>query len=226
MDLDGSNEDIHDEIRGVSGAFTSVTSFIKKASDRNIDIAVAMDVCQKNFDLIEDTARLAQELGAVSFQCNPIMQIGRGKEMEGLNDRQIREFIEILPRLYKEYPGFVNKPDITEEEYDNRLNCGGGHRNIVCSPEGYIRPCVLMKPELINMGNLFNEEIEDIFIRPVFHHFARLQSPNKETCGDCKYVNGCKGCFSRPLISETEMQEDTPGFVCRRKNDILGETVC
>lgn len=222
VDLDCAVEEMHDEIRGVKGAYAAVTSFIKKAAARNLDVSVAMDVYRKNFDYVDDTLRLARELGAVSFSCNPILQIGRGKGLEGLDEQQVQGFLKLIPRLYEDYPDFVRKPDISEEELEHRLNCGGGHRNIVCSPEGRIRPCVLMPPEMLVMGNLFEEKIEDIFSRPVFWHFAKLQSPNKESCGDCKYVGGCSGCFSRPLISEEEMREDTPGFVCRRKRDILG----
>lgn len=214
VDLDGPSADIHDDIRGRKGAFDKVTSFIRAASKRGIPIEIAMDVYEKNLEQMEQTVRLAKELGGVSFTCNPIMELGRGKSMGGLDDRQVTRFIQLILELGEKYEGFVQKADLTGEKLESRKNCGGGYRNIVCSPEGWIRPCILLPPDKKTMGNLLEDDLEELFARPIFKYFAELEAPNQKTCGDCTYAQNCKGCFSRPLTMEDKIKEQTPDLQC------------
>jgi len=221
VDLDGPNEIIHDELRGAKGAFNSVTKFIKEAAKRKIPIDTAMNVYVNNFEYIEETLKLSKLLGASSFSVSTVMEYGRGNNVACLNKEQTFEFMNIISVLYEKYEGFIRKPESTFDDIVKRLNCGGGYRSIVCSPNGDIRPCILLPEDTIVMGNLFTEKIDELFSKPIFKHYANLQAPNKDVCGECAFVNSCTGCFARILLSEEKMKIDVPNLNCEYKQNLV-----
>lgn len=224
VDLDGPNAQIHDNIRGKSGAFDAVTAFISDASKQGVPVEIAMDVCQYNLDTIGETLELARQLGAGSFNCNPIMEAGRGKNLAALNDEQTERFIRSILDLEQKYVGFMGKLDTDGSSTAKRKNCGGGHRNIVCSPEGWIRPCILLPTEKMVMGNLLTEDMGELFSRPIFKWFADLQEPKEDICGNCSHVLACKSCFSRPFIMEEKWRDENGDFRCEYRSRYFPET--
>jgi radical SAM protein with 4Fe4S-binding SPASM domain len=221
VDLDSSDEKIHDDLRGSTGAFTKVTKFIETAANRGMSVEVAMNVYKGNVDHIEDTAVLARDLGAVSFMCSPIMEYGRGENVAVLDDESIQKFILVMNDMYEKYENFVKKPELEVSGVEKRRNCGGGHRNLICSPNGDIRPCVLMPNDMVNMGNLFEEEVSELFAKPVFKHFTDLQAPTREICSGCQFEMSCLGCFSRILLNEDKFKKAEPNFSCKIKDRFI-----
>jgi radical SAM protein with 4Fe4S-binding SPASM domain len=217
VDLDGADAEIHDDLRGSKGAFDKVTTFIKTAAVRGIPIEVAMNIYKANVDFIEKTAVLAKDLGAASFTCSPIMECGRGANIDVLDDESIQKFLTVLNGMYGRKEDFIRKPELDISGIEKRRNCGGGHTNLVCSPVGDIRPCVLMPVGMVKMGNLFEEEATELFAKPVFKHFAALQAPTRETCSGCKFEMTCLGCFSKILLNEEKFKKIDPDFHCKMK---------
>jgi len=221
VDIDCSEEAIHDDLRGVSGAFKAVSKFIKEAAAHKIPIEAAMSVYKNNVDYIEQTLIYSKELGASSFKISPVMEYGRGQNMERLDEEQTYKLLTSLPELHKKYKGFIIEPEVSMDEMEERFNCGGGHRNFICSPNGEIKPCVLLPDDMIVMGNLFTEKTDKLFAKPIFKHFANLQAPNKKICGECQYATSCLGCFARVLLLEETMRAANPDFECIYKKNIL-----
>jgi radical SAM protein with 4Fe4S-binding SPASM domain len=221
VDLDGADAEIHDDLRGSKGTFDKVTTFIKTAAGRGIPVEVAMNIYQANIDFIERTAALAKNLGAASFMCSPIMECGRGANIDVLDEASIQKFLSVLNDMYGKPDGFVKKPELDISGIEKRRNCGGGHTNLVCSPGGDIRPCVLMPVGMVNMGNLFEEEMPELFAKPVFKHFAALQAPTRETCAGCGFAMTCLGCFSKVLLNEEKFKKTNPDFHCKMRDGFV-----
>jgi radical SAM protein with 4Fe4S-binding SPASM domain len=186
-----------------------------------------MNVYKANVDSIEQTTVLAKNLGAESFSCSPIMDCGRGRNMDVLDEESTQKFLLVLNNMYGKYMNFVKQPELDISGIEKRRNCGGGHRNLVCSPDGDIRPCVLMPAGMVPMGNLFEEEETELFARPVFKHFVDLQAPTRETCGGCEFEMSCLGCFGKVLLNEEKFKKTVPDLHCKMQDRFVysGKTV-
>jgi radical SAM protein with 4Fe4S-binding SPASM domain len=144
-----------------------------------------------------------------------------GANIDVLDDESVQKFLTVLNGMYGSHEGFVKKHELDISGIEKRRNCGGGHTNLVCSPVGDIRPCVLMPSGMVKMGNLFEEQAAELFAKPVFKHFAALQAPTRETCSGCKFELTCLGCFSKILLNEEKFKNSEPDFHCKMKDGFV-----
>lgn len=216
IDLDGNSAKPHDELRGISGSFDRVCSSAKKLRDNGISFSVAMNVYPENLELINQTLILSQELGASSFTCSPIIEIGRASHSMILSTEQSIQLFNTLKMLYSEYPDFINKPKTTPDVVENRINCGAGSRSLVLSPLGNLRPCPILGEEHGTFGNIFaenNSEITEIE-KQMYSYFLELQQPKPELCGDCDFTSLCYGCFAHPILYNDLFSHRCKNFSC------------
>ena len=79
ISLDSADDETHDTIRGVKGAFKKATTAIRTFADNGIMPQVIMSIMQVNAQHVEPVIELAEELGASSVKFNIIQPTGRGE---------------------------------------------------------------------------------------------------------------------------------------------------
>jgi AdoMet-dependent heme synthase len=97
VSLDGSNRDVHDEFRGMSGSFDRTMDAIKWANEVGLPVQINTTFSRTNYADFDDVAELIQGKRITLWSVFFLVPTGRGKLVELLTDE---EFEEIFARLY------------------------------------------------------------------------------------------------------------------------------
>lgn len=217
VDLDGDSAEMHDNLRGVNGSFEHALSAIRTLSKHDVRFRVAMNVYPQNYYSIENTLELARSLGATWFSFSPILDIGRGKNMEMLSLEQVKKFGPLIEKFSKKYPNFFYAyDDKVKKIYEATGNCGAGSRSIVLGPSGVVRLCVMLDEKYFSFGNLTKISYKDFFkeASASISFFHKSKSPNLDDCNGCRFYPFCAGCFVRPIYAMEKAKEKNIPQTC------------
>jgi MoaA/NifB/PqqE/SkfB family radical SAM enzyme len=105
ISLDGATKEVHEWLRGHEGAFEHATNALRYLTEAGINPGVACCPTKKNFEQIPEIAKLAFELGSNIFRIQPIMIIGRAKEISefALSELEYTKLARTVKKLNKEY---------------------------------------------------------------------------------------------------------------------------
>ena len=81
ISLDGSTPEVHDEFRGLKGAFEMTVAGLKNCVEENLCASVAVTATKRNFKDIPKILELAENLGAKRFALFNFVPVGRGAEL-------------------------------------------------------------------------------------------------------------------------------------------------
>ncbi|MFW6355200.1 MAG: SPASM domain-containing protein, partial [Spirochaetota bacterium] len=83
-----------------------------------------------------------------------------------------------------------------------RANCGMGTRTWVMDPAGSIRPCALMPRGFLELGNVFEGDVDAIAQHRALHALGRVRAPvyTDTGCSACEHRVGCSMCFFRAVL--------------------------
>ncbi len=102
ISLDGPNAEIHDEFRGVKGAFDATIRGIKNVKKAGLELGIATTATHENLDYIPDIIKLARELKADRLIVFNFIPTGRGKDIIK-EDLTPKEREELMRYLYQEW---------------------------------------------------------------------------------------------------------------------------
>jgi radical SAM protein with 4Fe4S-binding SPASM domain len=81
ISLDGSSPEVHDEFRGLKGAFEMAIAGLKNCVEENMCASVAVTATKRNFKDIPKILDLAENLGVERFALFNFVPVGRGAEL-------------------------------------------------------------------------------------------------------------------------------------------------
>jgi MoaA/NifB/PqqE/SkfB family radical SAM enzyme len=84
VSLDGNSAFLHENMRLIPGAFDKAVNAIRLSAKYGFKVAVSFCPNKLSLYKIEDTCKLAKELGANDFRVMPLILMGRGKQMANL----------------------------------------------------------------------------------------------------------------------------------------------
>lgn len=207
ISLDSHREEYHDTFRGKPGAYKRTVNAMRLLSENKFFFRVSMSVTAENFFEVEETVKLAKDLGASAFTFTPVINVGRGANATApkiTDPVEARKYIDYETGLYKKHAGFISVLDEAQEASLKRSNCGLLSKTITVSPAGTIRACVMFD-SAIEIGNINEESYESIFQREALRQFASVPAPREELCGDCSHGGYCRGCVMRGLQKAAEI---------------------
>lgn len=189
VSLDCARADIHDDQRGVKGAWEKALNGIKNLRKAGIHVMVAAVMNSDTMEYFEETRQFLKEIGD-SFKMGPVMPMGRGESSECL----------LTPKMYYELLEMRN----TGEE--NQLTdfifckekCSIGTTPVI-SPNGDVYPCMLTKYDELKLGNLRRTSIRSIYRNSdLLRELFECTVDKIKTCRQCwnRYYcgGGCRGC--------------------------------
>jgi len=214
VDLDGSTPDLHDTLRGVPGAFERTKQGIVLLAQHNIRTRVVMNVTKSNIGDIEATLLLAKSLGATRFSFAPVLDIGRGRDIDIHFTKDQLEYLSSLPfRFHKKYGDFYHYIAPEEiQKIQNMPNCGAGHGVATLGPTGKVRPCLMLSEEYLTIGDLTTQTVEEVFSNPVTTYLHDLTYPNPAICGTCKWASYCQYCIARGILTQERLESRCSWF--------------
>ncbi len=203
--LDGSRPEIHNKLRG---GFNSVVNVIREfVKTESTLVSTGTVITKLNMDDVENIINLALDLGVHAWVWSPLFPCGRGfihkdlmlepKDMVKLHyilsekARELEDRLLILSYTPGVTPMKMQKPT---------LRCGAVNYYLQLMPNGDVYPCSYFRWKKYKLGNLLNEDLEEILNKPIAKYFTveiDKQLP-KGKCRDCilfkkGYCNtGCK----------------------------------
>ncbi|MEK4514823.1 radical SAM protein [Paenibacillus sp. FSL H8-0122] len=214
VSLDGPTAEVHEELRRVEGSFQKTCNGIRAISEAGFFVRAAMSVYNKNVWHIEDTLLLAKELGASLFGYSKVDPFGRGERLEMEVDvGKLEQIINYEKRIMDQYSDFIAV--LSEEQIRNNNktpNCGMGWKSVIVDPFGNVRPCVMLTPGMMDVGNLHHQSYREIFDSPLAHQLLNMVSPVKsELCSsECSQKSYCRGCALRAIEANSHSEEACP----------------
>lgn len=98
VSLDSRVPEKHDEFRGVKGSWKRAVEGIEACRRNEIDVQINTTITQQNYDEIDDILDLAEKLGVSDFHMFFLVPTGRGKKVEDISPRHVREDDQRHPR--------------------------------------------------------------------------------------------------------------------------------
>ncbi len=203
IDLDGSNAESHDWLRGVEGSYENTIKAIRSFVSNKIPLRVSMNVHPDNITEIDDVVAKAQDLGATWFAFTIVLPLGRGRSIQAFSTDQLQFLKQKTDEFRRDYPGFFFHLDDSQVESFNNpdKNCGAGWSSLTLGPTGHLRPCPMFDEPYLSLGDLTKEPLTSI-LESHSEHFrflTNIKTPSIEECGDCKHAALCHGCIARPV---------------------------
>jgi len=230
ISLDGSTAGSHDEFRRVPGAFDGAMSAIAAAKRNNLPFQVNTTVTRHNLDEIPEIMRLAEKLGAITFNPFLLVPTGRGKALadQEIAPEQYEQVLEWFSRQRRtgtiqlrvtcapHYQRIIRQTSCKDQRSDNTkqsrsgaAGCMGGKSFAFISHTGRVQICGFLETEA---GDLSKNDFDfkDIWYNSDFLHKIRDFDGYKGKCGYCQYRRLCGGCRARAYAMTGDYLESEP----------------
>ncbi len=99
--IDGPTAEIHDHFRGVSGSFDLTMKAIKYLHELEIPIQINTVISRYNIDVLDDMAKLVEDLDCVLWSVFFLVPTGRGQESDMISPVQHEQVFTWLYNLSK-----------------------------------------------------------------------------------------------------------------------------
>ena len=189
VSLDCARPDIHDNQRGVKGAWAKTVKGIENLRNSGVHVMAAAVMNNETMKYFEETRQFLIKTADV-IKMGPVMPMGRGENNECL----------LTPEMYYE---LLELKNTTEE---NQLTdfvfckerCSIGTTPVI-SPRGDVFPCMLTKYEELKLGNVRETSIRSIYQNSaLLHELFNWNVDDISPCRTCwnRYYcgGGCRGC--------------------------------
>ncbi|MCK9226038.1 MAG: SPASM domain-containing protein [Candidatus Muirbacterium halophilum] len=159
-----------------------------------------MSVTKENFFHVEDTILFLKGLGVMLFGYSPVLNFGRGEKNASLfcDPEEYLKFVKYEADIFTKYSDFISVLNEEQKETLKINNCGLIHRTATIGADGSVRPCVMFDSEF-SIGNIYNENLTNIFSKDIVKRYNQLLVPSEEICGECNDLSYCNNCILRGL---------------------------
>ena len=241
ISLDSVNPEVHDEFRGVKGAWEMTVKGIRNAVKvKGLQVGIATTATKYNVQEVEDLYKFSVDIGADKFFIFNFIPVGRGKEIIDM-DPTPEDREKIMGILYKHLT--EGKIDVfsTAPEFgmycirENPLGpvvtshysassgkfardgaefiggCGAGRAYFALQPNGDVTPCVFM-PTLV-VGNIRKTPLGKIWRDSKVLQDLRNRDKLEENCKSCEFRAVCGGCRARAYAYYGDYLAPDPGCI-------------
>ncbi len=219
LSIDGSTASVHDNFRGVEGAFDATLRAAEIFKQEGIDFIVNSSFTKRNQHDMENTYKLAKKIGASAWYMFMIVPTGRGKEIfdELISKEDYKEILKwhfylelkekdmfIRPTCAPEYYALCDmeakKEKIDFKRRSLKFSTGGakgciaGQKIAFIGYDGEVKPCSYF---LRSAGNVLEKGFLEIWHNSKIFRDMRDFSGYNKKCATCRYINVCGGCRAR-----------------------------
>ena len=238
VSLDSTDPKVHDEFRGIKGAWELAVKGIKNVVKHGgASTGIAMTLTKLNKDQIGDMVRLAEELGVTRVIFFNFIPTGRGKGNVALDltpeereealrwiyresRRSSVQVVSTAPQLARVSWQMSQGEDVLPTHFSIPRSqtlrslaefiggCGAGRIYAAIQPDGKVTPCVFMP---IIVGDLRKQTFKDIWENSEVMLKLRNKDLIKPPCGECPYRYVCGGCRARAYSYHGDYLAPDPG---------------
>ena len=205
-----------------------VLSNIQFLNNNGVKMRIATMITKRNVEEIPQIVAKINELGISSFIPSIVTNIGRAEDNEDLlldNESDIKRYVEIINEMNEKYPSLFK----AMQPESLRNNCGCITTNVVISPNGDIKLCAMDNHFLKNLGNVFKENIRDVydcnkeFIRNLY--YLKFPTESSIECTECDKKFFCSRCFIRTFYENSRRKEVCKWYENNISKSIVGRFI-
>lgn len=203
LSIDGVTEEVHSMTRG-RGHLAKVMRAFDSIVEHDLPFVLAPTLHDRNLHELYDVASLAISNGG---WCSPnnlrefphpgldFSEVGLGQDqclevLVDLNKRLVDEFgLDVLAPLARRFRG-PSGCSVTEPNAS--FVCGMAHALVDLDWNGDVYPCHLSKDPSLILGNLYDDDFDDVF-RRVEERGIRVNSYEIPKCSGCQFGSTCGG---------------------------------
>ncbi|MHA1616938.1 MAG: radical SAM protein [Candidatus Njordarchaeales archaeon] len=226
ISLDAPVPEVHDEFRGVPGAWERTVEGIKNALKAGLYVEISMTVTKLNYHLVPQMLEFVRKIGANLFMHFNFVPTGRGKEIVelDLSPEEREELLKLLAKssLEGEVQAASTAPSFARVALELGMERGeaflAGHFYRVRAPSklaslaefiggcGAGRAYLALEPNgdiqpcvflPIKVGNIFKDDFEELWRTNKVFEDLRNRELLAEPCRSCTYRDVCGGCRAR-----------------------------
>jgi len=219
--LDSHRPEVHDFIRGISGAWYTTTGSIIALTSIGVNVEVHMVPMKPNYTHISNVRDICAQMGVSKLSLLRFVPQTRGFDNLGLLDMNAEEFEDmqyiidtemalsegIYPHIVEVRPGCpIDFRHATGATPQKMSSCHAGLDLILVRPNGSVHPCAAWKtlPDDANIRDASLAEIWEhgrVFqVLREFHSQGWLHMESLSLCHKCKFLESCKGgCLAQKL---------------------------
>lgn len=219
LSLDGSTERVHDNFRGVKGAFKSVMMAINTLRKHEIPFLINSSFTRRNQHDIENIYKLAKSLSPKAWYMFMIVPTGRAEELRNelitkedyfsilkwhfyteLEEKDILIRPTCAPQYYAVAEIETKKHNLPYRRRTLSFSTGGAKGCVAAQKiafvdyEGNVKPCSYF---LRTAGSIKKTPFLEICYKSDIFKNLRDFSKYNHKCSHCQFINVCGGCRAR-----------------------------
>jgi radical SAM protein with 4Fe4S-binding SPASM domain len=204
ISLDSSKPELHDEFRGVTGAWKGAVEAIKALRRNNIITQVNTTVTKQNYDEIDEIMTLAEKLGVENYHLFFLVPTGRETRIEDISpdmyeklikstfSKSMQHNLNVKPSCAPQFMRIAKETGIDMKRWVR--GCMAGLYYCCVYPTGEVTPCPYLP---IKLGNIREKSFKEIWFNSEILRNLRDPKKLKGKCGKCEYNEACGGCRAR-----------------------------
>ncbi len=217
ISLDGASPEVHDNFRGVEGAFDKAVKGAREAREAGLDFQINTTITRLNLREVPRTLDLAARLGAVAYHPFLLVPTGRGIQLKA-QEIPAQKYEEILcwfakisqktalpikvtcaPHYYRVLHQQARKRGKTVPVRKHGFDaftrgCLGGTAFCFISSTGEVQPCGYLETKC---GNVREKSFPEIWRNSKVFNDLRDIDKYQGKCGRCEFKRICGGCRAR-----------------------------
>ncbi len=225
VSLDSVEPSLHDQLRGVSGAWRRAMDGIEAMRKVELDFLVQTSIFSWNRHQLAPMAELARDLGATALNLYFLVCTGRGQELTDLSPVEYEAALEAIYLLQERMRGELligvkcaphYKRIVHQHDPDSPFlasyqgGCPAATHYCRIDPSGQVTPCPYMPAD----GESLRERpLAEIWERSPRFVELRARRALDGRCGDCEFNELCGGCRARALAVTGEAMAEDPSCV-------------
>ncbi|MFQ5901777.1 MAG: radical SAM protein [Thermodesulfobacteriota bacterium] len=233
ISLDSITPEIHDNFRGVKGAWQEAMKGIETLKKEGVEFQIQTTVTKENYDEIPAIIEYSAKIGCRVFNLFFLVCTGRGHGLTDITPAQYEDMLATLVDLQENvYDGSQNgghpfsgdrmvlkakcAPHFKRIAYQKspdsqvlkgyRKECLAGVNYCRVTPEGDVTPCPYMT---LTAGNIKESDFVTIWNNvPTFQNLRSLEF--KGRCSSCEFSLICGGCRARAYATTGDYLDEDP----------------
>ncbi len=236
VSIDSCRPELHDQFRGVKGAFDRALTGLKNARDAGLKTGLRVTLTRDNWQEVPALLDMAVEMEVPRFCLYHLVPTGRGAAIadRDVTPEQRRSVIKFLAEAAMElkdeeieilstdspmdgaYLLEMLKDDPKKRErvwglLKNSGGCSAGLKVSNIDHRGDVHPCHFMQDMVV--GNIRDRSFRDIWIdnpSPELLALRNMRANLKGACGECEYLELCGGCRQKAKYHTGDLFGEDP----------------
>jgi AdoMet-dependent heme synthase len=203
ISIDSSAPKIHDELRGVKGAWKKAVDGVNSCIGKSVGVQFNVTMTRQNYSDLDAILNLAEGLGVENVHLFFLVPTGRGKNLLDISPAMYEDILRkvlsypqgsvaVKPTCAPQFMRIAKEMNADTTRWSRGCIAGISYCRIL--PDGAVTPCPYLP---VKIGNIQQVPLREIWEKSEILSSLRDFSRLKGKCGVCEHQKICGGCRAR-----------------------------